>query len=120
LRDLAVILEPAADGRTARVTVVDNDADDSGEHAPVAGAEVLMRARKRASGPSGLASSGADGEATMTKVTTNSDGIAGFATPPDVEAADIVLAVHHPDYNPRHVRLDGRNLCIDLRRELYG
>jgi hypothetical protein len=31
-----------------------------------------------------------------------------------------VLAVHHPDYNPRHLRLDGTNLAIDLRQALYG
>ena len=74
----------------------------------VAGAEILVQAHAEPAGR------------TVVKVVTNEVGIAGFATPADVEAAHIVLSVHHPDYNARHVRLDGTNLCIDLRRELYG
>jgi hypothetical protein len=57
---------------------------------------------------------------TLIKVVTNDLGIAGFATPADVPPARIVLSVRHANYNPRHLRLDGTNLCIDLRRELYG
>jgi hypothetical protein len=105
LRDLAVEVEPAPDGRTARVLVADNDADRSGEKPPLAGAEVRVLA------PHG---------ALLATVTTNAAGVAGFATPADVPRADIVLAVRHPDFNPRHLRLDGSNLAIDLRRELYG
>jgi hypothetical protein len=105
LRDLAVVVEPAPDGRTARVTVLDNDADESGEQPPVEGAEVLVHAH-----PDKLAA----------KLTTNAAGIAGFATPGDVRPADIVLSIQHPDYNPRHLGLDGRNLAVDLRHELYG
>jgi hypothetical protein len=117
LRDLAVTVEPAADGRTARVTVADNDPDVSGERPPVAGAEVIVHAS------AGTARSGAQGPelgAMVTKVVTNDAGIAGFATPADVAPADIALSVRHPDYNPRHLRLDGSNMVIDLRRELYG
>src|SRR5262249_48613482 len=42
LRDLAVEVERASDGRTARVVVCDADADESGERPPVAGAEVIV------------------------------------------------------------------------------
>ncbi len=111
LRDLAVTVEPAPDGRTARVTVLDNDADTSGEQPPVAGAEVLVHAH---------AEDGAvEAERAVTKVVTNEAGVAGFATPADVAASQIVLSVRHPDYNPRHLRLDGTNLAIELRHELY-
>jgi phosphonoacetate hydrolase len=104
LRDLAVTVEPAPDGRTARVTVLDNDADSSGECPPVAGAEVLVCGHA---------------DRVIAKVVTNAAGVAGFVTPADVSPSDLVVAVHHPDHNPRHLRLDGSNLAIDLRRELY-
>jgi phosphonoacetate hydrolase len=105
LRDLDITVEAAPDGRTARVIVHDNDPDLSGDKPPVANAQVLVHSHP---------------DTVVAKVTTNDTGIAGFATPADVPPADIVLSVHHPDYNPRHVRLDGRNLTIDLSRELYG
>jgi hypothetical protein len=119
LRDLNVTVEPAPDGRTARVTVVDNDPDHSGERPPVAAAEILVSAHTTpiAIVP-GVTHKGDFGRS-VAKVVTNEAGIAGFATPADVAPAHIVLSVHHPDYNPRHLRLDGTNLCIDLRRELY-
>ena len=105
LRDLDVRVEPASDGRTARVLVCDNDPDVSGEKPPIEGAEVLLHA---------------PASTVVTRATTNRAGIAGFATPADVPRGEIVLAVRHPDFNPRHVRLDGTNVAIDLRRELYG
>jgi len=105
LRDLAVVIEPAADGRTARVTVLDNDADESGEQPPVPDAEVLVCCHV---------------DRVVAKLTTNEAGVAGFVTPADVAVSDIVVAVRHADYNPRHMRLDGTNLSIDLRRELYA
>jgi hypothetical protein len=105
LRDLAVEVAPAPDGRTARVTVCDNDADASGERPPIEGAEVLVQA------PHGTV---------LAHVTTNAAGVAGFATPADVAPADVVLVVKHPEFNPRHVRLDGTSLAIDLRAALYG
>jgi hypothetical protein len=85
--------------------VCDNDADAGGEKPPVAGVEILVRGPRN----TGLA-----------EVKTNDAGIAGLSTPADVAPADIALAVRHPDYNPRHLRLDGTNLVSDLRRELYG
>lgn len=104
LRDLDVQVEAAPDGRTARVLVCDNDPDTSGEKPPIAGAEVHVHAPH-----SGLLT-----------LSTNAAGIAGFATPADVPPGEIVLTVQHPDFNPRHLRLNGTNLAIDLRRELYG
>lgn len=105
LRDLDVRVERAPDGRTARVIVLDNDPDQSGEKPPVTDAEVLVYSHA---------------DKLLAKVVTSEAGIAAFATPADVPPADIVLAVHHPEYNSRHLRLNGRNLAIDLRRELYG
>jgi hypothetical protein len=105
LRDLDVVVESAPDGRTARLIVLDNDADLSGEKPPVVGAEVLVCSHT---------------DRVIAKLTTNEAGVAGFATPPDVARRDLVVAVSHPDFNERHLRLDGTNLVIDLRRELYG
>jgi hypothetical protein len=109
LRDLAVEVERAADGRTARVLVTDNDADASGERPPLEGVEVLVHAHGGGSAPDLLA-----------RVVTNEAGVAGFAIPADVDAGHIALSVRHPDFNPRHLRLDGVSLAVDLRRELYG
>lgn len=105
LRDLAVTVEPAPDGRTARVVVCDNDADASGEPPPIAGAEVRVLTGH---------------DQVLATLTTNALGVAGFPTPADVPRHAIAIAVHHPDYNPRHLRLDGTNLAIDLRATLYG
>jgi hypothetical protein len=108
LRDLAVEVERAGDGRTARVIVADNDADTSGERPLLADVEVLVHAH------------GGGAASLLARVTTNDAGVAGFATPADIDASQIVLSVRHPDFNPRHMRLDGESLCVDLRRELYG
>ncbi|MBX3023413.1 alkaline phosphatase family protein [bacterium] len=105
LRDLDVAVEPAPDGRTARVVVCDNDADASGEKPPVPGAAVRVLGR---------------GDRLLAALTTNAAGVAGFSTPADVPRRDIVLSIHHDEYNPRHLRLDGSNLAIDLRQVLYG
>jgi type I phosphodiesterase/nucleotide pyrophosphatase len=105
LRDLRVEVERAPDGRTGRVTVLDNDVDGSGERPPIAGAEVLVHSHP---------------DHVLARLATNEVGIAGFATPPDAASHTIVLSIHHSDFNPRHVRLDGTNLVVDLRRELYG
>jgi hypothetical protein len=56
----------------------------------------------------------------LASLSTNGAGVAGFSTPADVPPHAISVSVHHPDYNPRHLRLDGTNLAIDLRRALYG
>lgn len=105
LRDLDVRVEPAPDGRTARVVVCDNDPDADGEKPPIAGATVRVVGRQ---------------DHVLATLTTNAAGVAGFATPADVPPHDIAVSVHHPDFNPRHLRLDGTPLTIDLRRALYG
>src|SRR5262245_48063137 len=105
LRDLDVQVEAAPDGRTGRVIVCDNDADASGEKPPIEGAEVIVRSTAGR---------------VIARATTNSAGIAGFPTPADLAHTDVVVHVQHPDFNPRHVRLDGTNVAIDLRHELYG
>ena len=97
LRDLDVQVEPAPDGRTARVIVCDNDADRSGEKPPIAGAEVLVlraarRGRRHASPPTTPASPGSP-------------------PPPTCRRDEIVAAwCGIADFNPRHLRLDGTNL----------
>ena len=106
LRDLDVAVEPAPDGRTARVIVCDNDADASGEKPPIAGAP-----RSACSAPTNNSSR---------RCRPTRWAWPGSPTPADVAPRDLVLSVHHPDYNPRHLRLDGTNLAIDLRRALYG
>jgi hypothetical protein len=105
LRDLDVQVEAAADGRTARVLVADNDNDASGEKPPIGGATVIVHAPR---------------DRLIAHLETNAAGIAGFATPVDVPPHEMAVSITHPDFNPRHVRLDGTNLAIDLRRELYG
>jgi hypothetical protein len=105
LIDMAVEIEHARDGRTATITVLANDADESGEQPPVAGAEITV------SGPGGQV---------LARAETDSGGVAGVPLPAEVAAHDVVVIVHHDDYNPRHLRLDGSNVAIDLRELLYG
>ncbi len=105
LRDLEVRIEPAPDGRTARIAVCDNDPDAGGEKPPVAGATVRVVGQR---------------DHLLATVTTNAAGVAGFSTPADVPPSDIAVSVHHPDYNPRHLSLDGTSLALDLRKVLYG
>ena len=47
-------------------------------------------------------------------------GVFGFATPSDVDSADLALSIRADGFNPRRVRLDGTSLALDLRRLLYG
>ncbi len=105
LIDMAVEIEHARDGRTATFTVLANDPDESGEQPPVAGAQITV------SGPGGDV---------LARVTTDVGGVAGVPLPVEVPAHDVVVTVHHDDYNTRHLRLDGSNIVIDLREQLYG
>jgi hypothetical protein len=109
LRDLAVAAERAPDGRTARVVVCDNDALASGEKPPCEGAEVVVEGHREGEAPRVLA-----------RGTTGPDGIFGFGTPSDLDSAQIALTVRAPGRNPRHLRLDGKRLALDLRKALYG
>jgi hypothetical protein len=101
LRDLRVELVRAGDLRTGRVSVTDNDADASGEHRPIEGAAVLVVDHP---------------DRRLASVVTDADGMAAFTTPSDVPSARIALAIEHPDFNPRHLTLDGKSLAPDPRR----
>ena len=104
LRDLNITVHVQPDGRTARVTVLDNDADTTGERPPLV-ADILV-------------SDHTDGR--VAKTATGVDGVAGFAIPPDMRAHDLRLAVHADGFNSRHMLMDGSNLALDLRHVLYG
>lgn len=105
LLDMEVVLEPAADGRTVTVTVLENDADLHGQKPPVAGAEV------QALGPH---------MRVLAEAKTDAFGVAGLPLPVDVDPVDLVIGVHSERFNPRHLRLDGTNVVEDLRERLYG
>ncbi|MFN0148457.1 MAG: alkaline phosphatase family protein [Dehalococcoidia bacterium] len=105
LRDLAVEIEVAHDGRSARAWVTDNDADVSGDQPPVAGAHILVTDHR-------------DGR--VASATTDAEGLAGFVIPADIRAHELAMSVHGEGFNPRHLRLDGTNLALDLREALYG
>ena len=109
LRDLAVTVERAPDGRTARAVVCDNDALPSGEKPGVEGAEIVVEGHREGEAPRVLA-----------RGATGPDGVFGFATPSDFGSEHIALAVRAPGRNARHVRLDGKRLALDLREALYG
>jgi hypothetical protein len=105
LRDLCVEIVVQADGRTAQVTVLDNDALPSGEKPPITGAEILVSDHK-------------DGKVARTLTDTN--GVAGISIPADLVPADLRVAVAAEGFNRRHMLMDGSNLALDLRRVLYG
>jgi hypothetical protein len=105
LLDLDAQVVVQADGRTAQITVLENDAAVSGEKPPVAGAEILVSDHE-------------DGK--VARVLTDANGVAGISIPADLEPADLRLRVHAEGFNPRHMLLDGSNLAMDLRRVLYG
>ncbi len=105
LRDLRVEVEVTHDGRSARFAVLDNDADVRGEYPPVAGASIVVVDRM---------------DGVVARVTTDENGLAACAVPAELEPAELLAAIHAEGYNARHVRLDGSNVCIDLREVLYG
>ena len=105
LRDLDVALEVAHDGRTAHFTVLDNDPDTSGEKPPVAGAHITV-------------SDSRDRHAA--RAATDANGVAGVVIPAELHPAEMVAEVTAEGFNPRHIRLDGTNVAVDLRRALYG
>jgi hypothetical protein len=109
LLDVAVEVERAADGRTGRVGVFELDLDPHDERPPVEGARVLVEAHQ----PGHTARLVARG-------TTDHNGLFGFATPSDVPTEHLVVSVRAEGFNPRHLRLDGTNLAIDLVAELYA
>jgi hypothetical protein len=100
-----VILEPAMDGRTITVTVLENDTDSRGEKPPVPGAQVRVV--------------GAGGKA-QAEGTTDDFGVAGLPLPVDADPSNLIVSVSSDRFNPRHLRLDGTNVVEDLRVRLYG
>lgn len=100
LRDTAVTIEVAADGRTARIEVLDNDADTTGERPAIAGATIRVVDR-------------VDGHVATTR--TGADGLAAFAIPADLLPSELALSVTAEGFNTRHMRLDGTNIAIDPR-----
>lgn len=105
LRDLRVEVAVQRDGRTAQVTVLDNDPGPAGEREPVGGAEILVTDHR---------------DGVLARVVTDVSGVAGVSIPADLEPADLRLAVHADGFNPRHMRMDGSNFPLDLRTVLYG
>jgi hypothetical protein len=109
LLDVQVEVERAADGRTGRVGVFELDLDERGERPPVTGAVVEVEAHLPGRSPRLVA-----------RGSTDDNGLYGFATPSDVPTEQLVVSVRASGFNPRHLRLDGRSLGIDLRAELYA
>lgn len=109
LHDLAVTVECAADGRTARVIVCDNDALASGERPPVEEAHVIVDAHRAGEPPRRIAQG-----------RTGPGGVFGFATPSDLAPEEMAVSVRAAGRNVRRLRLDGRRFAIDLREALYG
>ncbi len=105
LRDVDVEVVVQRDGRTAQITVLDNDAGPSGEKPPISGAEILVSDHR-------------DGK--VARVFTDANGVAGISIPADLEPADLRFAVHAEGFNTRHMLMDGSNLALDLADVLYG
>ena len=105
LIDMAIEITAHEDGRTALVEVAANDADEAGEQPPIEGAEVTLTTHNAK---------------VLAHARTDSGGTCGLPLPLDVAPADLFVTVHHKDYNPRHLRLDGAAVGIDLRQMLYG
>jgi hypothetical protein len=105
LLDMDVVLEPATDGRTVTVTVLENDADTHGEKPPVADAQVRVIGRRGA---------------VLAQVKTDAFGVAGAPLPADTDPAKLIISVQSDQFNPRHLRLDGTNVVENLRERLYG
>jgi len=108
LIDLFVEAERKPDMRTARVTVLENDPDASGERPPVTGAEVVVLAHRSGRSAKELA-----------RGVTDSNGMFAFATPSDVDTDRIALTIHAEGFNQRHLLLDGTPLGVDPRGALY-
>jgi len=102
-----VTIEHAKDGRTATITVVENDPTESGfdDRPGVAGAKVEVIGHK--------------GEI-VSRAETDSFGVCGVPLPVDEDPEHIVIGIHHDKFNERHLRLDGTNVVEDVRKRLYG
>ncbi|MCI0889908.1 MAG: alkaline phosphatase family protein, partial [Chloroflexi bacterium] len=104
LIDMDIDIEHARDGRTATMTVLANDLDENGERPFVAGAEITV----------------SSGGKVLSHATTDDYGVAGVPLLVDQTSDEVTITITHQDYNPRHLRLDGTNIALDLRDALYG
>ena len=104
LLDMDVEVEHAGDGRTATITVLANDPDASGDRPPAAHAEITV--------------SDEHGHV-LARATADAYGIAGVPLPVELAPDQVLITVHHDDYNPRHLRLNGSNVVMDVRELLY-
>ena len=104
LIDMDISVAAAPDGRTVRVTVIDNDGNASGEKAAVGGARVEVSLGARV----------------VAESKTDAHGVAGLPLPADLDPVDLVVTVHHDDFNTRHLWLNGENVVDDPRQRLYG
>ena len=105
LVDMEVIVEPSNDGRTVTVTVQDNDADAHGDKKAVGGATVQVLAPH---------------QRVVAETKTDAFGSCGLPLPVGENPEALVVSVHHGDFNPRHLRLDGTNVVEDIRERLFG
>ena len=105
LIDMAVTITAHQDGRTAMIEALANDADATGERPPVEGAAVTLSGRNAH---------------ILARATTDAGGTCGLPLPIGVELDELYVTVHHDDYNPRRLRLDGTAIREDLRTLLYG
>jgi hypothetical protein len=108
LLDVAVTVERKPDARTARVAVVELDADEAGEQPCVVDALVVVHAHREGHPPREAA-----------RGRTDANGLFGFATPSDISSDDLTLEIHADGFNSRHLTLAGRPLHLDLRAALY-
>jgi phosphonoacetate hydrolase len=105
LLDLAVVIEPAADGRTVTVTTLANDANERAEKPPVPAANVQVI--------------GQQGQV-IAQAQTDAHGLCGLPLPVGEDAEGLVIRIKHEGYNARHLRLDGTTVADDPRRRLYA
>jgi hypothetical protein len=87
------------------IEVLANDADASGERPPIAGAEVTLSGHNAT---------------VLARATTDAGGTCGLPLPLDAAKDEMYVTVHHAEFNPRHLRLDGTSVIEDIRSMLYG
>lgn len=105
LLDMQVGLQPSADGRTLHATVLENDADERGEHPPAAGATVQVISHRGN---------------VVAETETDAYGECGLPLPAGEDPEHLVIRVEHEKFNTRHLRLDGTNVVEDIAERLYG
>jgi hypothetical protein len=108
LLDVGATVERKPDARTARVAVVELDANEAGEQPAVADARVVVHAHREGHPPREIA-----------RGRTDVNGLFGFATPSDVLSDALTVEIHADGFNTRHLDLTGRHLRLDLRAALY-